>query len=109
MIVNPLARQWLFRQKYKFDLGGSWMSIVNLSLLVIASGDKLTTLLGLPTRILVVLIVPCAIFSVWLVGFLMDRYLKMAECYNREANSRNELLTEILERVRKMEGRHAAE
>lgn len=82
-------KQFWFRQKYRFDLGQSLLALVNLALVVVAAGDKLTTAVGWDTRTLLGVLVPVALVGVWLVGYVMDR-MEFAQCYNREANERNE-------------------
>jgi hypothetical protein len=82
-------KQWLFRQKFRFDLGHSFLALVNFTFVVIAAGDKLSSLFGVSTRTLLMMIMPAAIVGVWLLGYLLDRW-QFAQCYNREANERNE-------------------
>lgn len=82
-------RQFLFRQKYRFDLGQSFLTLVNFAFVVIAAGDKLSTFLHVNTRTLLLLLVPTSIVFVWLLGYLLDRF-RFMQCYNREANERNE-------------------
>ena len=97
-------RQFLFRQKFRFDLGHSFLALVNFAFVVVAAGDKLSSFCGLNTRTLILVIVPGALFGVWLLGYILDRYLKFAQCYNREANERNEnweLLFSKLDQLKK--------
>ncbi len=90
-------KQFLFRLKFRFDLGYSLLGLLNLCLVAIAAGDKITSFLGIQTKTLLLLIVPGALLSVWFAGYLLDRIGYM-QGYNREANDRNELLQELRDR-----------
>lgn len=79
------------RQKYRFDIGQSFMTVVNFSFVVLAASDKITSITGLNARVLVPIIVPIAIAAVWSIGFMFDRW-KFMEAYQHEANLRNEML-----------------
>ena len=96
-------KQFLFRAKYRFDLGTSFLSIINLALVAIAAGDKIYSLTKIPTKDIVVMLVPATLMLVWLFGFILDKYMKMGELYTRETNNRNEMLCEVLERIKEVE------
>jgi len=54
-------REFFFAQKYRFDLGQSFLVIVNFTLLIITASDKLQLFFGIPRlRSLLVVIVPSA-------------------------------------------------
>ena len=62
-------REVFFAQKYRFDLGQSFMVAVNFTLLLITASDKLQIFFGIPRlRSMLVLIVPLGFFAVWLFG-----------------------------------------
>ena len=86
---------FLARQKFRFDLGSSFMSIINFSLIVIAAGDKISSVLHLQTKALLLILVPTVLLSVWLFGFLLDKS-KFWNKYQEEQNKRNEMLREAL-------------
>jgi hypothetical protein len=102
------GKQFWFRQKYRFDLGQSLLSLLSFGLMVVAAGDKLSTLFQVNTRTLLVIIVPGGLAGVWLVGYLMDR-MEFAQCYNREANERNENWERLFSELRSMSLRAARE
>ncbi len=84
----------LVRAKYRFDIGQSFMTVVNFTFIVIAASDKITSVVHLPAKIIVPLLVPVAIFSVWFVGLILDK-MRFMEAYQAEANHRNEMLSAI--------------
>jgi hypothetical protein len=79
-------KPWLFRQKYRFDMGAQLMALINFALLVLAVGDKL----GLPFHSwrLALLAIPAAFCSVWLLGLLLDK-VGYAHAINTEIMNRN--------------------
>jgi len=83
---------FLARQKYRFDIGQGFLAIVNFSFVVLAASDKITTLIHLPARILVPVVVPLALVMVWLLGFLLDK-MQFSQAYQEEQNIRNQTLT----------------
>lgn len=86
---------WLVRVKFRFDLGQGFLAIINFALIIVAASDKITSLIHLPAKILVVALLPIALFAVWLVGYILDR-MDFARRYQDEANHRNEMLKEAL-------------
>lgn len=97
--LEPI-KQWAVLQKYRFDLGISFMTVLNLVLLVIAAGDKIKTLLHIETRWLVAILVPLAIVGMWVFGYVLDRYFEIGRRYTKEHNDRNESINEILRILR---------
>lgn len=85
--------QLFARQKYRFDIGQSFMTVVNFSFVVLAASDKITSFTGLDAKVLVPIIVPAAIAAVWTIGFIFDR-MRFMEAYQHEANLRNEMLSQ---------------
>lgn len=93
---------FLVRQKFRFDLGFSVLSIINLVILTIAAGDKITTFLHLETRYLLLAICPAAVSAVWLTGYLLDR-LRYSQRIQTESNTRSEEIQRILEQLERIE------
>lgn len=96
-------KQFLFRQKVRFDIGMTLFAFVNFALVVVAAGDKLSSFFHVNTRTLLVIIVPGAVFGVWLIGYVMDR-LQYMQGYHKEMNDRNnnwDRLFRELEEIRK--------
>ena len=86
--------QFLARQKYRFDIGQGFLAIVNFAFVVLAASDKITTLVHLPARLLVPILVPAALLCVWLLGLILDQ-MQFMHAYQEEQNRRNEMLTAV--------------
>lgn len=84
------------RQKYRFDIGQGFMSVVNFSFVVLAASDKITSVTNLPAKIIVPIVVPVAIVSVWLIGMLFDK-ARFMQAYHHEMNIRNDMLQKACE------------
>jgi hypothetical protein len=84
-------REFLFAQKYRFDLGQSFLVIVNFALLIITASDKLQIIFGIGRlRSLVILIVPVGFLAVWLFGYFMDKVVRAAQMAERQSMRRSE-------------------
>lgn len=85
-------REFFFAQKYRFDLGQSFLVVVNFTLLIIAASDKLQIILGIPRlRSLLILIVPIGFILVWVFGYFMDKVVRAAQMAERQAIKRSEV------------------
>jgi hypothetical protein len=95
---------WLFRQKYRFDLGQQFLSILNFTLLIITASDKLRYYTNIPrTWVLVALAVPTGFTGMWLFGYFLDQVVKYAQAYNIEASKRNPIWDEQKEMMVRLE------
>lgn len=90
------AAEFAARQKLRFDIGSSFMAVINLSFVIVAASDKLATVVELPVKVMVAVCVPCAVAAVWLLGYALDK-AKFAQAYQHEQNKRNEMLSAIHE------------
>lgn len=97
-------KQFLFRQLFRFFLGQALLSVLTFSIVIVSAGDKIKTLVGIETRWLIILCVPGGLCGVWLLGYCLDRW-QMQQCVSREQNERNEMLNEVLERVKVIESK----
>lgn len=87
-------REFFFAQKYRFDLGQSFLVIVNFTLLIITASDKLQTFFGIPRlRSLLILIVPLGFIGVWLFGYFMDKVVRAPQMAERQSIKRSEVWT----------------
>jgi len=86
--------RFIARQKFRFDLGQSFMAIVNFTFIVIAASDKIATLIHIPAKVILVIAVPSAITLVWCLGLLLDK-MRFADSYQSELNSRNAMLSSV--------------
>ena len=93
-----IMMRWFSRQKFRLDIGQSFLAVINLGFLVLASSDKISTLVHLPAKVLVPILVPASLFAVWLVGYLLDRF-RYYENYMAEMNNRNEMLKNVNKRL----------
>lgn len=99
LISNPAVRQrmarwreFFFAQKYRFDLGQSFLVVVNFTLLIITASDKLQTFLGIPRlRSLIILIVSLGFIGVWIFGYFMDKIVRAAQMAERQSMKRSEV------------------
>jgi len=97
-------REIFFAQKYRFDLGQSFLVIINFTLLIITASDKLSLFFGIPRlRSLILLIVPIGFLSVWLFGYFMDKVVRAAQMAERQSMKRSEVWTRHNEQMDKME------
>jgi hypothetical protein len=85
-------REIFFSQKYRFDLGQSFLVIVNFTLLIITASDKLMIFFGIPRlRELMVVIIPFGFLGVWLFGFFMDKVVRAGQMAERQSLRRSEV------------------
>lgn len=96
-------REFFFAQKYRFDLGQSFLVIVNFTLLIITASDKLQIFFGLRLRSLIILIVPLGFIGVWVFGYFMDKVVRAAQMAERQAMKRSEVWTKHNEQMERIE------
>ena len=85
-------REIFFSQKYRFDLGQSFLVILNFTLLIITASDKLMIFFGIPRlRELLVVIIPIGFLGVWLFGFFMDKIVRAGQMAERQSIKRSEV------------------
>lgn len=87
-------REFFFAQKYRFDLGQSFLVILNFTLLIITASDKLQIFFGIPRlRSLLVVIVPLGFLGVWVFGYVMDMIVRAPQMTERQSRKRSEIWT----------------
>lgn len=85
-------REIFFSQKYRFDLGQSFLVVLNFTLLIITASDKLMIFFGIPhLRELLVVIIPMGFLGVWLFGFFMDKIVRAGQMAERQSVRRSEV------------------
>lgn len=85
-------REFFFAQKYRFDLGQSFLVVVNFTLLIITASDKLQIFFGIPRlSSLLIVIVPLGFLAVWLFGYFMDKVVRAAQMAERQSIKRSEV------------------
>ncbi len=97
-------REVFFAQKYRFDLGQSFLVIVNFTLLIITASDKLQIFFGIPRlRSLLIVIVPLGFIGVWFFGFFMDKVVRAAQMAERQSVKRSEVWMNHIEQMDRLE------
>jgi uncharacterized membrane protein YciS (DUF1049 family) len=97
-------RESFFAQKYRFDLGQSYLVIVNFTLLIITASDKLQKFFGIPRlSSLLVVIVPLGFISVWLFGYFMDKVVRAHQMAERQSLKRSEIWNQHMEQMDRIE------
>jgi hypothetical protein len=97
-------REVFFAQKYRFDLGQSFLVILNFTLLIITASDKLQIFFGIPRlRSLLILIVPLGFIGVWCFGYFMDKVVRAAQMAERQSIKRSEVWTNHIEQMDRLE------
>jgi hypothetical protein len=97
-------REFFFAQKFRFDLGQSFLVIVNFTLLIITASDKLQIFFGIPRlRSLLVVIVPLGFLGVWLFGYFMDKVVRAPQMAERQSRKRSEIWTRHEQQMDRME------
>lgn len=97
-------RKFLFSQKFRFDLGQSFLGFMNFTLLLIAASDKLKIYLGIErTWVLVLVAVVGGYICVWLFGFFLDTVVKYQQHYSNTSVLRNPHALENYERLKRIE------
>ena len=97
-------REIFFAQKYRFDLGQSFLIIVNFTLLIITASDKLQIFFGIPRlRSLLIVIVPLGFIGVWFFGYFMDKVVRAAQMAERQSIKRSEVWTKHIEQMDRLE------
>jgi len=98
-------REFFFAQKYRFDLGQSFLVIVNFTLLIITASDKLQLFFGIPRlRSLLVVIVPLGFLGVWVFGYIMDIIVRAPQMTERQTRKRSEIWTRHDAQMDRLEG-----
>jgi len=97
-------REFFFAQKYRFDLGQSFLVVVNFTLLIITASDKLQIFFGIPRlRSLLILLIPLGFIGVWLFGYFMDKVVRAAQMAERQSMKRSEVWSKHNEQMDRIE------
>jgi hypothetical protein len=84
----------LARFKYQFDQGQGFLAVANFAFVVLAASDKIATVVHIPAKITVCVLVPLAMVLVWALGWFLDRK-KFTDAYQDEANRRNATMVHL--------------
>ena len=85
-------REIFFAQKYRFDLGQSFMVVINFTLLLITASDKLMIFFSIAhLRSLLVFLIPLGFIGVWMFGYFMDKIVRAGQMAERQQVKRSEV------------------
>ena len=76
-------RNFVIRQKTRFDLGIQFLTFVNFTLLVMTASDKIKLWIPVPTKYLVITFVPLAFIRVLLFGVFLEKFVKFPQQVDR--------------------------
>lgn len=83
--------------KFRWDLGQSFLSVVQFAFIIVAASDKLERLTGLSFTAVVVVFLPMALSGVFLIGLFLDRN-GYWQAYQTLSNDRNPAIKTLLEK-----------
>lgn len=101
-------KKFIIRQKFRFDTALTVLTFINFLLLSITASATIKTFLletlkiNIPIKMLVFYLFFGVIISVWLIGYLLDKYVQYPSEIASVNNSRNIELTEILNNTREL-------
>ena len=96
--------QWIWKQKYRIDRGYQIVSLINLILLLVQS-ERLADKLGISVTNVVFFGLPCVVFTVWVVGWIISSPI-VQESEDRaiaEVSPSRRDLDEVLRILKKLE------
>lgn len=91
---------FLARQKFRLDVGQGLASIISMGLLSVSAAPHIGGWLGISGMAAAAAILPGAILSVWLAGFIWEKVGGFRE-YQSQINRHNEILEKLDESLRK--------
>lgn len=106
MLIRPILkkiRNLFFKQKYRFDLGMQFMVFLNFTLLVMTASDKIKLFIPLPTKYLVLILVPTAFIIMWSFGYILDKFVKSQHHQENESISRSPAWRKLFTRLDELE------
>jgi len=83
-IRKILAENW-----YRFQLGMSFLTILNFGLLVITASDKIKSILPLKITELVIILIPLAFIITLIIGYIMESVVKFPQEHEKELLKRS--------------------
>jgi len=102
-MVMRKARDFAAEQWWRFLLGLQMLTLVNFTLLVITASDKLKVVIPVDyTSELVFILVPLGLLGAWLVGMILEKYVKFPQAQERAAKKRSPTWTETFEKLDKI-------
>jgi hypothetical protein len=97
-------KRFIFRQKFRFDMGYQFIGLFNFALLLVATSDKLKHVVGIhSTKVWVAAAVLAGFAGVWLFGYVLDRYVRYSENMSNTTALKNPHALENYERLKRIE------
>lgn len=98
---------FLVTQKFRFDLGISFIVFINFALLAITASEqvqKLFTNWGISFDLysIIIYIILAAFFCTWMIGYVLDKVIKYQERMMTIQNIRNPQISKILENTEEL-------
>ena len=103
-------RRWFVQRKYEFDIGVSFLTILNLALISLTASkvinEYVSNLFGVTVSapLIVGTLVTFALLGTWGFGYILDKKIRFMEEMNTQSNRRNIQFTQILDEIKKMAG-----
>jgi len=95
-------RNWSAEQEFTLRTGLALLTFVNFALLIFVNSKRLSEVIGLSEKVIIITGVPLGMLGVWIVGKIL--IVVGWKSRNIKANvERNPIIMEILEKVRKIE------
>jgi len=102
-MVMRRARDFAAEQWWRFLLGIQMLTLVNFTLLVITASDKLKIVIPVEyTSELVFILVPLGLLGAWLVGTVLEKYIKFPQAQERASIKRSPTWNETFDRLDKI-------
>ncbi len=92
-------KKFLFSQKYRFDLGYRFLTILNFGLLVFAVSEDIARFLYMSRAQVALLFVPAGFATMWLFGFIMDRIVRAQASEEKEFYARSPVWTKVFRQL----------
>ena len=88
--------------KFQLDVGISFVTLVNL-LLLVYTVFKNQTYIKLHPLLICLMVVPVIVLCAWFFGFFLDKIIHYQDAYQKVATDRIPQITEVLERLKNIE------
>lgn len=89
-----MVTKFLARQKFRLDMGISFLVFWNYILLAITASANIAPLVGVRARWVALVLIVLTVFGVWALGYVLDK-CGFPAAYQDEQNERNQMLKAI--------------
>jgi hypothetical protein len=95
-------KEFFILQKFRFDIGVSFLTILNLTLISITASKIIQDYVRIAIPIIIAILVLFALFGTWLFGYILDTKIKFMHEMNTISNQRNQQLSQILSNTKQI-------